>query len=188
MLPPPITLRPRGGERDARDARASRGDLPRETQRSSRHVPHLTGSLLVAARSFPRQGQGPGDRARAHTGTRDHRQRDRPPPSSSCAHGGRCVCAARDARLPPGAPGIRAKQRDTARTLLTGGKFPSCSPLEFQGMLHLYRLYCAKGRCARCPVTAGPAPRRQAEQRIHARGVRMSHRPSQARTSMSQRR
>ena len=100
------------------------------------------------------------------------------------------VCALRETRAFLRALPASEQNSVTRRvqSLLTGGKFPSCSPLEFQGMLHLYRLYCAKGRCARCPVTAGPAPRRQAEQRIHARGVRMSHRPSQARTSMSQRR
>jgi hypothetical protein len=62
------------------------------------------------------------------------------------------------------------------QSLLTGRKFPSCSPLELQGMLHLFRLYCAKGRCDRCPVTAGPAPRAPAAQRARTRRVRMSRR------------
>ncbi len=71
---------------------------------------------------------------------------------------------------------------------LTGGKIPSCSPLEHQGMLHLYRLYCAEGRCERCPVTAGPAPGAPAARRDHPRGVRMSRRPSPAHMSKSPRR
>jgi len=44
------------------------------------------------------------------------------------------------------------------QSALWGATLQSCSHLEHQGMLHLYRRYCIAGRCPRCPVTAGPAP------------------------------
>jgi len=73
------------------------------------------------------------------------------------------------------------------QSALKGGRFLSCSPLEHQGMLHLYRLYCSAGRCARCPVTIGPARGTPTAQRERPHGVRMSHRRLQVHTSSSRR-
>jgi hypothetical protein len=58
------------------------------------------------------------------------------------------------------------------RGVLLGGKAAPVSPLEHQGILHLYKVYCSRGRCSRCPVRTGTALMPNAA--VH--GVRMSRR------------
>jgi hypothetical protein len=68
---------------------------------------------------------------------------------------------------------------------LTGRRNVLGSPLEQQGILHMYRLYCSRGRCTLCPVR--PRRRRRTPP-DGARAVRTSRRCLPARTSSSPRR
>jgi len=61
---------------------------------------------------------------------------------------------------------------------IAGGKPALSGPMERQGMLHLYRLYCSRTRCDRCPVRSGPRrkraplPERNALSECHTDGHR----------------
>jgi hypothetical protein len=70
-------------------------------------------------------------------------------------------------------------------TALAGGRNVLADPLEQQGILHMYRLYCSRRRCDRCPARTG---RRRRSPGRGARAVRTSRRCSPARTSSSPRR
>jgi len=57
------------------------------------------------------------------------------------------------------------------------------SHLEHQGLLHLYRVYCSRGRCGRCPLGAGLRRGKARTAAGTGRVLRMSRRCSPARTS-----
>jgi hypothetical protein len=68
------------------------------------------------------------------------------------------------------------------------GKTPLRSPLERHGMLHLYKTYCSRGRCSRCPVRTGPRRRKAGTAMEAASVVRMSRRRLRGRMSKCLRR
>ncbi len=87
----------------------------------------------------------------------------------------------------PGENGVTRLVK-AALTGSAGRKTGLGGPVEHQGLLHLYRRYCSRGRCSHCPLridrlrgTPGPPAERR-------RSVRMSRRYSPARTSSCSRR
>ena len=69
-----------------------------------------------------------------------------------------------------------------------GGKTALGSPLEHQGLLHLYRVYCSRLRCGCCPLTMVRRRGKQDTPADPGRGLRMSRRRLPARTSSCSRR
>jgi hypothetical protein len=69
------------------------------------------------------------------------------------------------------------------KAALIGGKTGLNSPVEQQGILHLYKVYCSRGRCSRCPVRTGLRRGKALLPMSATRGVRMSRRCLPARMS-----
>jgi hypothetical protein len=69
------------------------------------------------------------------------------------------------------------------RDALIGGKNGLRGPLEQQGLLHLFKTYCARGRCSRCPLTMERRRGKPGTAMDSGRGVRMSRRWLPARMS-----
>ena len=74
------------------------------------------------------------------------------------------------------------------KAALTGGRRGLSSPLEHQGLLHLYGTYCSRGRCGRCPLTMERRRGKQDAPDERGRGVRTSRRWLPARMSSCSRR
>lgn len=74
------------------------------------------------------------------------------------------------------------------KAALIGGNTGLRSPVEQQGLLHLYSLYCSRGRCSRCPVRTDLHREKTGTPVEEARGFRMSRRCLPARMSRCSRR
>jgi uncharacterized membrane protein YsdA (DUF1294 family) len=87
----------------------------------------------------------------------------------------------------PGENGVTRLVK-AALTGSAGRKTGLGGPVEHQGLLHLYRRYCSRGRCSRCPLRIDPRRGKPGPPAERGRGVRMSRRWLPARTSSCSRR
>jgi hypothetical protein len=74
------------------------------------------------------------------------------------------------------------------KAALIGDRKGLGSPLEHQGLIHLYRVYCSRGRCGRCPLTMERRRGKQDAPADSRRGLRMSRRWLPVRMSSCSRR